>query len=55
MIKIGSIYKDSWGCKWQVIEYDKSKKKWLMRLYDGFYQSYFSEKEINHLFMILWP
>lgn len=31
-IKIGSIVRDQWGRKWQVIFYNKKENKWTLRL-----------------------
>lgn len=54
-IKIGSIYKDTWGCKWQVIDYNKDTGKWLLKLTDGFFKSDFSTAEIKRLFKLVSP
>ena len=47
-IKLGSVYKDCWGRKWQVIGFDKESNKWQMLLWINNYVSDFSTEELKN-------
>lgn len=45
-IKIGARYQDKWGRIWFVVSYDNKTDKWLMRLCNFPYESWFRAEEI---------
>ena len=55
MIKIGSLYKDSWGIKWQVIGFNEEFNKWEMLSWFNNRVSDFSTKELKNNFTLIAP
>ena len=54
-IKLGSVYKDCWGRKWQAIGFDKESNKWQMLLWVNNYVSDFSVEELKNKFTLFFP
>lgn len=55
MIKHGAMYRDCWLRVWQVICYDDTSGKWLVRLAGYPYQTYFSAEKILNEWELISP
>lgn len=54
-IRIGQIYRDCWLRTWQVVNYDDTSSKWIVRLCGYPYTSYFSSTTIQNEWELISP
>ena len=54
-IKVGQVWQDCWGRKWQVVEYHSLTDKWSMRMWSCNYCHWFGTQHIINKFNLIHP
>lgn len=55
IIKVGQVWQDCWGRKWQAVEYHTLTDKWSMRMWSCNYCHWFGTQHIINEFNLIHP